>query len=64
MLVAEGGAITIACQRAGADLFSEYPHIMMNAGASAEDLPKRVREDYNAYKFFFNLYPTAPDRLL
>ncbi|MGA3086383.1 MAG: ABC transporter substrate-binding protein [Thermodesulfobacteriota bacterium] len=64
VVVAEGGAITIACQRAGADLFGEYPHIMMNAGASAEDLPKRVREDYNAYKFFFNLYTTGPDRLL
>ena len=64
VVVAEGGAITIACQRAGADLFGEFPHIMMNAGASAEDLPKNVRENYNAYKFFFNLYTTAPDRLL
>jgi len=64
VVLAEGGAITFACQRAGADLFKEYPHIMVNAGSSAEDLPRKVRENYDAYKFFFNLYTTAPDRFL
>ena len=64
VVLAEGGTITLACQRAGADLFGEYPHIMMNSGASAEDLPKSVRDNYEAYKFFFNTYTTAPDRFL
>jgi branched-chain amino acid transport system substrate-binding protein len=64
VVVGEMGALTIACQKAGAELFREYPHIMMNAAASAEDLPKAVRENYDAYKFFFNLYTTAPDRFI
>ena len=64
VVVAEGGTLTLACQKAGAELFQEYPHIMMNAGASALEIPKNVRDNYDKYKFSFTLYTTAPDRFV
>ncbi|MBP1715045.1 MAG: ABC-type branched-chain amino acid transport system, periplasmic component, partial [Deltaproteobacteria bacterium] len=64
VVVAEGGTLTLACQKAGAELFKEYPHIMMNAGASALEIPKNVRDNYDQYKFSFTLYTTGPDRFL
>ena len=62
IVVAEGGTLTIACQRAGGELFKEYPHVMMNAGASALEIPKQVRDNYDQYKFCFTPYTTGPDR--
>jgi branched-chain amino acid transport system substrate-binding protein len=62
IVVAESGTLTLACQKAGAELFKEYPHIMMNAGASALEIPKNVRDNYGEYKFSFTLYTTGPDR--
>lgn len=62
VVVAEMGALTLACEDAGAELFPEYPHVMTNAGASAEDIPKHVSDDYDTYKFCFTIYTTAPDR--
>ena len=64
IVVAEGGTLTIACLKAGGELFKEYPHIMTNAGASAVDIPTTIRNQYENYKFCFNPYTTGPDRFL
>jgi branched-chain amino acid transport system substrate-binding protein len=64
IVVAEGGTVTLACLKAGAELFKEYPHLMFNAGASAVDIPDTIRKNYATYKFCINPYMAGPDRFL
>lgn len=62
VVTAEGGTVTLACEQAGGEMYPEFPHIMMNASASAADIPKLTADDYDTYKFQFTLYTTGPDR--
>jgi branched-chain amino acid transport system substrate-binding protein len=64
VVVVEGGTVTLACMETGAGLYPEYPHLMFNAGASAEPIATNIKENYNKYKFTINPYQSGPDRLM
>jgi len=61
VVVSEGSEVTLACQEAGKELYPEYPHIMMAGGASSLDLPRKVLKNYDAYKFFYDLFPNITE---
>jgi len=64
VVVAEGGTLVLACEQAGSELYPEFPHLMFNAAASADEIPKMVRDNYKAFKFCFTPYTTGPDRFV
>jgi branched-chain amino acid transport system substrate-binding protein len=59
--VCEGSEITIACQAACAELYREYPSIMMAGGASSLALPTNVAKQYDKFRFFFDTFPNIID---
>lgn len=59
--VCEGSEITIACQAAAAELYREYPFIMMAGGASSLLLPTNVAKQRDKFRFFFDTFPSITD---
>lgn len=52
--------IVIACETKSAELYGEYPHIMIGNGVVNKELTTPVLEDYDKYKFFFRDFNPEP----
>jgi branched-chain amino acid transport system substrate-binding protein len=56
VLVGEKAEMGLAAIEVGAELFPELPHIFINTIGSHDDIWRKVRDDYDKYKFAFQTY--------
>ncbi len=52
--------IVLANETKSADLYSDYPHIMIGNGNTDSEVTTMVLEDYDRYKFFFRGFNPEP----